>query len=306
MDQPQTPNQRVIWNPLLGERVVQTPGRMNRREGVTTCPFCADKESGRWPAGQETWVRPNDFPSLTPPTGEAYVLLYAREHNLRFAQMNAEQAADVVDLWQVVYADLSARYPCVMTFENAGTSIGQTQFHPHGQTYGVSFLPPTIEREVTQFIGHQQQHGECLGCSLVSHEMGGPRAVIETSEWVGFVPEWSRYPYEVHFYARLHVANVGMLPRGGAAAHEIAGSLLRLIRAYDSVVQGEMPYMLVVHQLADERFHLHVELLPVGRAPGKLKYAASSESGFGLWLNDALPEAKAAELRDALAATLQP
>ncbi len=60
--------------------------------------------------------------------------------------------------------------------------------------------------------------------------------------------------------------------------------------------------MLVVHQLADERYHLHVELLPVARAPGKLKYAASAESGFGLWLNDALPEVKAQELRAAIEA----
>ena len=58
-----------------------------------------------------------------------------------------------------------------------------------------------------------------------------------------------------------------------------------------------MPYMLAVHQLADERFHLHIELLPVGRAPGKLKLAASSETAWGFWLNDALPEVAAAQLR---------
>jgi UDPglucose--hexose-1-phosphate uridylyltransferase len=40
--------------------------------------------------------------------------------------------------------------------------------------------------------------------------------------------------------------------------------------------------------------------LPVGRAPGKLKFAASSESAFGLWLNDAVPDVKAAELRAAM------
>ncbi len=61
-----------------------------------------------------------------------------------------------------------------------------------------------------------------------------------------------------------------------------------------------MPYRLVLHQVHNERFHLHPEVLPVGRAPGHLKYAASAESGFGLWLTDALPEAKAAELRQAM------
>jgi UDPglucose--hexose-1-phosphate uridylyltransferase len=74
------------------------------------------------------------------------------------------------------------------------------------------------------------------------------------------------------------------------------------VRAYNRAFAGPMPYMLALHQLADPRFHLHVELLPVGRAPGKLKLAASSEMAFGFWLNDALPEATAAELRALYAA----
>jgi UDPglucose--hexose-1-phosphate uridylyltransferase len=62
-----------------------------------------------------------------------------------------------------------------------------------------------------------------------------------------------------------------------------------------------MPYLLGIHQLADERFHLHVEILAIERAPGKLKYAASSESIWGLWTNDSSPVKKAQELREAIA-----
>jgi UDPglucose--hexose-1-phosphate uridylyltransferase len=301
MDQPTPPNQRVIWNPLLGERVVHAPGRMNRREGDADCPFCADQQSGRWPRGQETWIRPNDFPPLAPPIGEAYVLLYSQTHDLRFPQMSVEQALGVVTLWQDVYADLSARYPCVMTFENSGVAIGQTQAHPHGQTYGVSFLPPAIERESRSMADYHAEHRRCLGCDILAQELGGARVIFESAHWVAFVPEWARYPYEVHCYARQHLSNIGQTPREGDTARDLSALLPRLIRAYDAIAQGAMPYMLVLHQLPDERFHFHIELLPVARAPNKLKYAASSESGFGLWLNDALPEAKAAELRDALA-----
>lgn len=77
--------------------------------------------------------------------------------------------------------------------------------------------------------------------------------------------------------------------------------LLSVVRAYNRVYQSPMPYMLALHQLADDRFHFHVELLPVGRSPGKLKFAASSESAWGFWVNDALPEIKAEELRAAIA-----
>ena len=77
--------------------------------------------------------------------------------------------------------------------------------------------------------------------------------------------------------------------------------LLRVVRAYDRLFEAPMPYMLALHQLADSRYHFHIELLPVGRAPGKLKLAASSEAAWGFWLNDSLPEVKAAELRAAIA-----
>jgi UDPglucose--hexose-1-phosphate uridylyltransferase len=224
-------------------------------------------------------------------------LLYAREHAIRFADMSVEQGMQVITLWQEVYANLSARYPCVMTFENSGTAIGQTQFHPHGQTYGISFLPPTIARERQSMVHYYEEYGRCLGCDVLTSELKGARIVFDTPHWVGFIPQWARYPYEVHCYARAHLSHLGQVPRGGDAVHELASLLLKLLHAYDQVIQGEMAYMLVVHQLADEHFHLHLELLPVGRAPGKLKFAASSESGFDLWLNDGLPEVKAAELR---------
>jgi UDPglucose--hexose-1-phosphate uridylyltransferase len=294
------PSGRLVENPLLGDVVVQSPGRMNRREGTLQCPFCEDLKTGRWPEGAETWARPNDFPALQAPLGECLVLLYAREHNLSFADLTLGQASAVVDLWQVVYADLGAHYRCVMTFENAGAEIGQTQAHPHGQTYGVSFLPPVIEKERAHFTSARESSGRCLGCDLVAAESEGERRVMSTSHWSSFIPPYARYPYEVHLYARDHVHTLGDLPRGGESAKELAAILLDLVRAENQVFEAPMPYMLVVHQLADSDFHLHLELLPVGRSPGKLKYAASVESGFGLWLNDALPEVKAAELRSAI------
>ena len=300
MQTPDQPHQRLVINPLLGQPIVQSPGRMNRNEGVTQCPFCADITLGRWPASQETWARPNDFPPMRPPLGECFVLLYAREHELSFVQLGIPRTIAVIDMWQQVYMDLSSRYDCVMTFETSGEAIGQTQHHPHGQTYGVSFLPPTIAREQEQVIVEHARTGTCLFCTTLATELEGARTVVTTPNWVGFVPQWAKYPYEVHLYSRSHIANIGMIPRHSDAITELAVALQQIVQAYNTVYIAPMPYMLVIHQLADERYHLHIELLPVGRAPGKLKFAASSESGFGLWLNDAVPEAKAAELRAAI------
>jgi UDPglucose--hexose-1-phosphate uridylyltransferase len=110
-----------------------------------------------------------------------------------------------------------------------------------------------------------------------------------------------RYPYETHLYPRRHVANLGLMQ--DEELHDLAALLLEVVHGYNALYNGAMapmPYLLGLHQLADERFHLHVEILAIGRAPGKLKYAASSESIWGLWTNDSSPVQKAQELRDAI------
>lgn len=44
---------------------------------------------------------------------------------------------------------------------------------------------------------------------------------------------------------------------------------------------------------------LHLQVMAVRRAPGKLKFMASTESGAGVWSNDVLPETAARMLREA-------
>ncbi|HEV7126406.1 MAG TPA: hypothetical protein VGN32_03070 [Ktedonobacterales bacterium] len=293
---------RLILNPLTGEYLAQSPGRMSRREGARDCPFCADLTSGRVPPGTRAWLRPNDFPALRPPVGEAVILIYSADHTRTFADLAPEEAELVVDLWRDVYADLAPRYACVMSWETCGAEIGQTQYHPHGQTFGVAVVPPVIARELASAEQAAAAGAGCPFCGVLREEERGPRVVAATPHWLAFVPPYARYPYEVHVYARRHVPAIDGLERQGAEARELAALLPRIVRAYNRVYQAPMPYMLAVHQLADARFHLHLELLPVGRAPGKLKFAASSESAWGFWINDSLPEIKAGELREALAA----
>ncbi|MGH3158892.1 MAG: galactose-1-phosphate uridylyltransferase [Streptosporangiaceae bacterium] len=46
-------------------------------------------------------------------------------------------------------------------------------------------------------------------------------------------------------------------------------------------------------------FGMHLQVLSVRRAPGKLKYLAGTESGTGAWSNDIMPETAAQRLREA-------
>ncbi|HET9980043.1 MAG TPA: hypothetical protein VFQ32_06355 [Ktedonobacterales bacterium] len=295
---PQHPEARLVWHPLLREYVAQTPSRMHRREDATDCPFCDDLASGRVAPGTQAWIRPNDFPALLPPLGECFILVYSADHDRAFSDLRPDEVVPVIGLWQELYARLAPRYACVMTWETSGAAIGQTQRHPHGQTYAVSEIPPLLTREMESVAQSYEAGADCPFCRILAEEEAHSARVIWSGDhWLAFVPPYARYPYETHIYARPHISDVGGLERDGAAARELAALLPRLIRVYHQIFAGPMPYMLAVHQLADERFHLHIELLPVGRAPGKLKLAASSETAWGFWLNDALPEVAAARLR---------
>ncbi len=292
----------LIWNPLLRHCLVNAPNRMHRREGTTQCPFCADIETGKIDPATQVWLHPNDFPPFSPPVGEAYVVIYHRDHQRQFVQLSVEEINAVTRLWCDLYQRLAARYPAVMIFENSGAAIGQTQPHPHGQAYGVSTIPPTLERELETVLEDEKLGRGCPFCRVRAALTGEVYEVASNATWQAFLPPYARYPYETHLYPRRHLANLGLIQ--DEEARDLADLLRRVIRGYHALDNGAlapMPYLLGLHQLADERFHLHVEIQPVARAPGKLKYAASAEALFGLWTNDSSPHHKALELREAIA-----
>jgi len=291
----------LVWNPILRQYLINAPHRMNRREGTDTCPFCADMTEGRVNPETQAWLHPNDFPPLQPPVGEAYVVIYSRDHSRAFTQLTIDELNTVTLLWRELYRDLAARYPTVMIFENSGESIGQTQYHPHGQAFGVSIIPPVLERELETVVQDDQAGRGCPFCRTRAELEGEVYEVAANSTWQAFLPPYVRYPYETHLYPRRHVANLAEMQ--DHELRDFAALLLLVVRGYNALFNGEMapmPYLMGIHQLADERFHLHVEILAVGRAPGKLKYAASSEAIWGLWTNDSIPAQKAQELREAI------
>jgi UDPglucose--hexose-1-phosphate uridylyltransferase len=292
----------LVWNPILRQYLVNAPHRMNRREGTTTCPFCEDIIQEKIGPDTQVWLHPNDFPPLQPPVGEAYVVIYKRDHHRTFVQLTVDEVTSVVQLWQELYRDLASRYPTVMIFENSGEAIGQTQHHPHGQAFGISTIPPIVERELETVTLDDEAGRGCPFCRVLAEFAASEYQVVSNTTWTALLPPYVHYPYETHLYPLRHVPNLAVLQEN--ELRDLAALLLQVIRGYNALSEGAMapmPYLLGLHQLADERFHLHVEIQAIGRSPGKLKYAASSESLWGLWTNDSLPSQKAQELREAIA-----
>ncbi len=305
------------YNPLLDDYTVCAGFRMDRPQlpPRDDCPLCV----GGYEAPEEysVMVFDNRFPSLVldpaPPTagadpvtevrpgvGKCEVVCYTPDHNRALADMPVDQIHNLVYAWCDRFADLTALDPIesVLIFENRGEAVGVTLHHPHGQIYALPIVPPRLLAE-KRSARRAHDEGRCVFCDVIEGEKrSGIRVLAETDRFLAAIPYFARLPHEVHVYAKRHGCR-SMLDFEAEEKRELAGMLSLVCSKYDAVFAQPMPYMMLFHQLAtaNEGFHFHAEFYPMQRAATKLKYAASVETGGGLWLNDSYPERMIETLR---------
>ncbi|MFN7144613.1 MAG: galactose-1-phosphate uridylyltransferase, partial [Myxococcota bacterium] len=189
----------------------------------------------------------------------------------------------------------------VFPFENRGVEVGVTLHHPHGQIYAYPFVPPVAQRELAEQEAHYRKHGRGLLEDLMTVERTeGTRVLYEGPGALAWVPVYARYAYEVWIAPIRPAATLADLDDAERA--DLARALKTVLLKYDGLWQKPFPYLLVFHQAPTDgrphpEAHVHIEMYPPYRMPGRLKYLAGTEIGAGVFTADTLPEDKAAELR---------
>jgi UDPglucose--hexose-1-phosphate uridylyltransferase len=131
----------------------------------------------------------------------------------------------------------------------------------------------------------------------------GSRIVSRNEHWTAFVPAAARWPYEVMLFPARRVASIPELDEDARVS--FCTLYLDVLRRLDALFGVPLPYISAWHQapggdpFARQEFALHLQVLTIRRAQGKLKYLAGTESGTGVWINDVLPEDAARRLREA-------
>ncbi len=314
------------WHALLGEWVATATHRQDRTflPPPDFCPLCPTKPGG-FPteipeADYDIVVFENKFPSLRPVPpepevegteiypvrpgqGECEVIVYTPHHASTLAVEPVEQIDKLVRVWTDRFAELDALsfVEYVFIFENKGEAIGVTLHHPHGQIYAYPFVPPRVARELEQCRAYMERTGRNLLLDIVESELSdGRRVVAENQSFIACIPFFARYPYETHIYARRHAPALTDFTR--AEQRDLASILKQILVAFDRLFNLSFPYMMVLHGRPSdggnyEHYNFHIEFYPPLRTATKLKYLAGSETGAGMFINDTLPEVKAAELR---------
>jgi len=241
--------------------------------------------------------------------GRCEVVCFTSDHGASFSSLSPARARTVVDVWADRTLELSALEAVeqVFIFENRGQEIGVTLHHPHGQIYAYPFVPARTQSLLRQATEHHERTGRVLGADLLAAELAAAaRIVIQGSHWTAYVPYAARWPVEVHLVPNRDVPDLVALD--DAERDELAEVYLDLLRRLDRYYQGPdgspiaMPYIAGWHQAPVRQgrdvSRLHLQIMSVLRAPGRLKYLAGSESGVGAWVNDVAPERVAARLRE--------
>jgi UDPglucose--hexose-1-phosphate uridylyltransferase len=314
------------WHPLMGEWVATATHRQDRTffPPPDYCPLCPTKPGGfptEIPAEHYDIVTfENKFPSLKPnppepaiegtefypvrpSEGVCEVVVYTPEHNSTLAEQPVEQIYKLFQVWRDRFADLSAnefvRY--VFIFENKGVEVGVTLHHPHGQIYAYPFVPPRVEREIAMARRYKEQHGKNLIAAILEEERKtGKRIVTENENFTALIPFFARYPYEVHIYPNHHAE--ALTDFSNRELKDLAMVFKQTISAFDKLFDRSFPYIMVMHGRPSDGenydfYDFHIEFYPPMRTANKLKFLAGSEAGAGMFINDTLPEDKAAELR---------
>jgi UDPglucose--hexose-1-phosphate uridylyltransferase len=315
------------WDPLTAEWIAYAEHRQDRTflPAADSCPLCPSRP-GRLteiPAGDyDVVVFENRFPVLsgTGPSavagglgerarasGRCEVICFTAEHDGSFAALRPARASTVLAAWADRTAELSGRpgIEHVFCFENRGPEVGATLQHPHGQIYALPFVPPRARQLIASTQTYQAGHGANLFDDMVAAEIAdGSRIVVRNEHWVAFVPAAAHWPFEVLLFPTRRVPDLASLAEPAVAAFgEIYPAVLRRL---DTLFDAPMPYLAAWQQApagrsGEDRAEsaLHLQLMPQRRAPGKLKYMASTETGAGIWSNDVLPETAARMLREA-------
>lgn len=310
------------WHPLRGEWVVYAGHRQNRTflpppQWNPLAPSVDPQHPTEVPAGAwDVAVFENLFsalgstpeepqPSIVPVArcgGRTEVVVFAQDPTTSLGALPLDHLEVVLAAWTDRTIALSARedVELVMPFENRGTEVGVTLHHPHGQIYAYPFIPPVLALELSLMRAYFVEHGCGLLAHMIASEIAADIRTLHVNDHaITWLPVCARWAYELWVAPRRSVPTLaGLTP---LERTEFARALQVALRKLDALWGAPMPYVLSVHQgpaKGDHPYaHLHIQIYPWLRMPGRQKFLAGSEVAAGAFTADTIPEDKAAELR---------
>ncbi len=235
--------------------------------------------------------------------GQCEVVVFTQDSDTSLGLLPLDRIRLLIDVWADRYREI-ARNPkirYVLPFENRGVEVGVTLHHPHGQIYSYPFLPPLLERMHESQKKFFAKNGKTLFGDLLKNELSDGRRVVHRGRsTTALVPACARYPYEVWIVPDSPHARLDDF--SAEERDDLARVLKTMLLKYDALWKRPFPYLMAfyaapVNAQDTDGWHFHIEFYPPYRSRDRLKFLAGTELAAGMYVNDSLPEEKAAELR---------
>jgi UDPglucose--hexose-1-phosphate uridylyltransferase len=303
----------------------------NENTGVTICPYCPGNEKYTQPAIVSLVIKSgilqrlsdsegniiNDWsvrvfnsnkPIIVPHNSTLYtdkplysepaygyhqILVATPHHNQNFSQISVDQWCNVLlvlqDRIRWLYTQKKVTY--VSVYINNGNECGTKIDHSHIDIVTFSEIPPFIESKALLSHKFVNENGNCPSCIAISTELDGPRQILATDSFIAFCPWASIYPYEFSIFPKKHSTTLTKISQ--KEIFDLAMILRSTLGGMAQVLNN--PSFNLIFQLSPEKknsrqFHWHIEIYP------HTSERTGLEKGFGVFVNNILPETSASKL----------
>jgi len=280
------------------------------------CPFeHIDKQRGVKPVlrlGSVT-VIPNKFPAFANGVCRVFVkegpythadgvgiheVFVFRDHTRFYTDISLEEASDIVRAYRERYRAVS-RQECiayVLIFHNHGSEAGASVAHPHSQLVAMPIIPPDVSRSIRGSKRYFTEHGKCVHCEMVQHELSVKHRVVDENEkFISCVPFAPKIAFEMRIYPKVHQSVFEMLEDGDIPflADILQRSLKRIKKGLNDPAFNFFIHTAPVGNAAEHsHYHWHMEIIP------KTSVWAGVEIGTGIDISAILPEDAAKFLKE--------
>jgi UDPglucose--hexose-1-phosphate uridylyltransferase len=222
-----------------------------------------------------------------PAYGYHYVVVATPKHDESFSKMNLDQWVNTLsaiqDRVRWLYSQKNVSY--VSIFADHEKEAGAFVEHPHFQIVTLPRLPPIIEQEASKVQKSMSELGTCPMCNVIRMELGGPRQILVTDNFIAFSPWAPSYAFEYWIFPKKHQTSILKITQ-----KEIKDLALILRSTLGGMANAlnEPPYSMIFHISSEKKttrqLHWHIEIYP------QHKKLSGFEIGTNTYINQFSPE----------------
>jgi len=263
----------------------------------------------------KTRVIYNKFPALSPEEKDSReldgmfrsmggfgiheIIIESPKHNIVIPLMTDEEVIDIINTYKERYLAVQRvkNIEAITIFKNHGPEAGTSLEHPHSQLIATPIVPPNIRNRITRAMNYFDETGKCIFCETLQAELKAKsRIVLESDNFVAFIPYASLSPFNIWLFPRRHGPSFAAID--DKEIKDLARALKNTWKAlYSGLDNPDLNFTInstPLHDRSTDYFHWYINIIP------RVTKVAGFELGSGIYINVALPEESAGFLREVL------